>query len=98
MATSKKTTETKTVATNNATPVTTTSNVVRVTLGTSTYHIWRNWCNATLKVGGVITAKFERPDKTTYNGVVTVAKSEKDKAVKILKEYAKKNSVELVAM
>lgn len=82
-----KKTETKTVA-----PVAannTTTKVERVKLGDTTYHLWRHFTKSILREAGIISAKFVK-DEGSYNGIVTVVKSEKDKAKKAILDYQKK--------
>lgn len=67
-----------------------TTKVERVKLGGCTYHLWRHFTKSVLLEAGVISAKFEK-DAESYNGVVTVAKAEKEKAKKAIQDYVKKN-------
>ena len=101
MSNTKKATATKTVATVNATPVTTASKKVAtkkevapapvktemVVLGNSTYHFVRHWLKS-LFASANIQMKWVK-DTEGYNGVIKVNKADLAKAKKVYTDYIK---------
>ena len=56
----------------------------------TTYGYWRHWVKNILKDGGIIKFRFVK-DAESYNGKIAVAKTEVEKARKVLAEYKSKH-------
>lgn len=64
--------------------------VEMVNIFSTTYGYYRYWCKNILAEGGIAKFRFVK-DAESYNGKIAVAKSEVDKAKRVLAEYQKKN-------
>ena len=61
-----------------------------VCIFSTTYGWWRYFVKTILAEGGISKFRFVK-DADSYNGKIAVAKTEVDKAKKVLAEYQKKN-------
>jgi len=61
-----------------------------VNIFSTTYGYYRYWIKEILAAGGISKFRFVK-DADTYNGKISVASTDIDKAKKVLAEYQKKN-------
>ena len=61
-----------------------------VNIFSTTYGYWRYWIRQILGEGGITKFRFIK-DTDSYNGKIAVAKTDADKAKKVLADYQKKN-------
>lgn len=90
MATAKKkvVVDTKTPATKNE--KTGNGKIEMVTIFSTSYGYYRYWIREILSMGGISKFRFIK-DTGSYNGKIAVAKSDVEKAKKVLGEYQNKN-------
>jgi len=70
------------------TEVTATTEMVQ--LFKTTYHYYRNWVRGILQQGKITNIKFLK-EKIGWKGIISVPKSQLEKAKQVLNEYKKKH-------